>query len=264
MVLADATYHTIDTLDGLHTLLTRVREVPYIAIDTETITDVDSPVPVDALRAHLVGLSIAVAPGEAYYLPFGHRGDDGSGNLALLSGEGGLAGRRISAGATAPVNLPPFQSAEVAPLRAMLEDASVKKIAQNAKYDVLVLRGAGVTVAGLEFDTMLASYVLDPGRRSHGLDMLALEMLGHTMTSYEQLVGKGRAQLPFSVVPVDAARDYSCEDVDVTMRLRAIFEPMLVEHGMRDLLADMEVPLVEVLAEMEWEASPSTWRGLNR
>ena len=253
MVLADATYHTIDTLDGLHTLLTRVREVPYIAIDTETITDVDSPVPVDALRAHLVGLSIAVAPGEAYYLPFGHRGDDGSGNLALLSGEGGLAGRRISAGATAPVNLPPFQSAEVAPLRAMLEDASVKKIAQNAKYDVLVLRGAGVTVAGLEFDTMLASYVLDPGRRSHGLDMLALEMLGHTMTSYEQLVGKGRAQLPFSVVPVDAARDYSCEDVDVTMRLRAIFEPMLVEHGMRDLLADMEVPLVEVLAEMEWE-----------
>ncbi|MBP6771395.1 MAG: DNA polymerase I [Gemmatimonadaceae bacterium] len=253
MVLADATYQTIDTLDGLHTLLTRVREVPYIAIDTETITDVDSPVAVDALRAHLVGLSIAVAPGEAYYLPFGHRGDDGSGNLALLSGEGGLAGRRISAGATAPVNLPPFQSAEVAPLRAMLEDASVKKIAQNAKYDVLVLRGAGVTVAGLEFDTMLASYVLDPGRRSHGLDMLALEMLGHTMTSYEQLVGKGRAQLPFSVVPVDAARDYSCEDVDVTMRLRAIFEPMLVEHGMRDLLADMEVPLVEVLAEMEWE-----------
>ena len=98
MVLADATYQTIDTLDGLHTLLTRVREVPYIAIDTETITDVDSPVAVDALRAHLVGLSIAVAPGEAYYLPFGHRGDDGSGNLALLSGEGGLAGRRISAG----------------------------------------------------------------------------------------------------------------------------------------------------------------------
>ncbi len=252
-VLADATYVTVDSLDALQALLERVRVVPYIAVDTETITDVDSPVAVDALRAHLVGLSIAVAPGDAYYLPFAHRADDGSGNLALLSGDGGLAGRRISAGTPEPVNLPPFDSAELAPLRAMLADASVKKIAQNAKYDVLVLRGAGVRLAGLEFDTMLASYVLDPGRRSHGLDMLALELLGHTMTSYEQLCGKGRTQLPFSVVPIDAARDYSCEDVDVTMRLRAIFEPMLEAHGMRALMADMEVPLVEVLAEMEWE-----------
>ena len=260
-VLADARYTTVDTLEALDLLLTRVREVPYIAFDTETITDIDSPVAVDALRAHLVGLSIAVAPGEAYYLPFAHRGDDGSGNLALLSGDGGLAGRRISAGTPAPVNLPAFSSAAIAPLRAMLEDATVKKIAQNAKYDVLVLRGAGVTLAGLEFDTMLASYVLDPGRRSHGLDMLALELLGHSMTSYEQLCGKGRTQLPFSVVPVDAARDYSCEDVDITMRLRAVLEPMLVTHGMRELLADMEVPLVEVLAEMEWEgiAIDLTW-----
>jgi DNA polymerase-1 len=91
--------------------------------------------------------------------------------------------------------------------------------------------------------------------------MLALELLGHSMTSYEQLCGKGRTQLPFSVVPVDAARDYSCEDVDITMRLRAVLEPMLVTHGMRELLADMEVPLVEVLAEMEWEgiAIDLTW-----
>ena len=252
-VLTDARYTTVDTSDALDTLLRRVREVPFIAFDTETITDIDSPVAIDALRAHLVGLSIAVAPGEAYYLPFAHRGDDGAGNLALLSGDAGIAGRRISAGISEPVNLPAFMCDAMAPLRAMLEDASVKKIAQNAKYDVLVLRGAGVRVAGLEFDTMLASYVLDPGRRSHGLDMLALEFLGHTMTSYEQLCGKGRAQLPFSVVPVDAARDYSCEDVDITMRLRALFDPMLVEHGMRGLLGDMEVPLVDVLADMEWD-----------
>ncbi|MBL0171595.1 MAG: DNA polymerase I [Gemmatimonadaceae bacterium] len=252
-VLADATYVTVDSMAALDALLTRVRDVPFIALDTETITDVDSPVVVDALRAHLVGLSIAVAPGEAYYLPFAHRGDDGSGNLLLLSGESGIAGRRINAGTPEAVNLPPLDRTEMAPLRAMLEDASVRKIAQNAKYDVLVLRGCGVRLAGLEFDTMLASYVLDPGRRSHGLEVLALEFLGHTMTSYEQLCGKGRSQLPFNVVPVDAARDYSCEDVDVAMRLRARFEPMLADHGMRELLADMEVPLVEVLAEMEWE-----------
>ncbi len=252
-VLADARYTTVATTDALTALLARVREVPYIAIDTETITDADSPNPVDAMRAHLVGLSIAVAPGEAYYLPFAHHRDDGSGNLALLSGDAGIAGRRINAGAPEPVNLPPFASDACAPLRAMLEDASVKKIAQNAKYDMLVLRGAGVRLAGLEFDTMLASYVLDPGRRSHGLDLLALEFLGHTMTAYEQLCGKGKSQLPFSVVPVDAARDYSCEDVDVTMRLRVLLEPLLVSHDMLELLQGMEVPLVSVLCDMEWD-----------
>ncbi len=260
-VLADARYITVDTVDAMNAMLARVREVPYIAIDTETITDIDSPNPVDAMRAHLVGLSVAVAPGEAYYLPFLHRRDDGSGNLALLSGDTGIAGKRINAGVSEPVNLPAFKSDAIAPLRAMLEDASVRKIAQNAKYDMLVLRGAGVKLAGLEFDTMLASYVLDPGRRSHGLDLLALEFLGHTMTAYEQLVGKGKTQLPFSAVPVDAARDYSCEDVDVTMRLRLLLEPLLVSHDMLPLLQDMEVPLVAVLCDMEWDgiAIDLTW-----
>lgn len=253
MRLADARYTTVDSVEALTALLARVREVPCIAIDTETVLEPGAPDVVDAMRAVLVGLSIAVAPGEAYYLPFAHRRDDGSGNLALLSGDAGIAGARINAGAPEAVNLPPFASEACAPLRAMLEDASVKKIAQNAKYDVLVLRGAGVRLAGLSFDTMLASYVLDPGRRSHGLDLLALEFLGHTMTAYEQLCGKGKQQLPFDVVPVDAARDYSCEDVDVTMRLRAVLEPMLAEHAMLTLLQEIEVPLVTVLADMEWE-----------
>ncbi|MFY7922167.1 MAG: DNA polymerase I [Gemmatimonas sp.] len=252
-VLADARYVTVDSIDALHALLTRVREVPYIAIDTETITDADAPYAIDAMRAHLVGLSIAVMPGEGYYLPFRHRRDDGSGNLALLSGDAGIAGQRINAGAPDPVNLPPFDSDACAPLRAMLEDASIKKIAQNAKYDVLVLRGAGVRMAGLEFDTMLASYVLDPGRRSHGLDVLALEFLGHTMTAYEQLCGKGKGQVGFDVVPVDSARDYSCEDVDVTMRLRLLLEPLLASHEMLSLLQTVEVPLVAVLADMEYD-----------
>ncbi len=252
-VLVGAHYRTVDTLESLHALLARIREVPCIAIDTETVNEPGAPPGVDALRAMLVGLSIAVAPGEAYYLPFAHRLDNGDGNLALLSGDAGIAGKRISAGVEAPVNLPAFASDDMAPLRAMLEDSAVKKMAQNAKYDVLVLRTAGITLGGLAFDTMLASYVLDPGRRSHGLDGLALEFLGHTMTAYDALCGKGRAQLPFDVVPVDAARDYSCEDVDVTMRLHEIFEPKLAEYDMLDLLARIEVPLVAVLADMEWE-----------
>ena len=260
-VLADARYVTVDTIEALESMLTRVRAVPFIAFDTETVPEPGAPDTVDAMRATLVGLSIAVAPGEAYYLPFAHRHEDGGGNLALLSGDAGIAGRRLNAGVLPPANLPAFASDAIASLRAMLEDASVRKIAQNAKYDVLVLRGAGVRVAGLEFDTMLASYVLDPGRRSHGLDLLSLEFLGHTMTAYEQLCGKGRNQLPFDVVPVDAARDYSCEDVDVTMRLRALLEPLLGGHGMSELFRDIEVPLVEVLADMEWDgiAIDLTW-----
>ena len=260
-VLADARYVTVDTIEALESMLTRVRAVPFIAFDTETVPEPGAPDTVDAMRATLVGLSIAVAPGEAYYLPFAHRHEDGGGNLALLSGDAGIAGRRLNAGVLPPANLPAFASDAIASLRAMLEDASVRKIAQNAKYDVLVLRGAGVRVAGLEFDTMLASYVLDPGRRSHGLDLLSLEFLGHTMTAYEQLCGKGRNQLPFDVVPVDAARDYSCEDVDVTMRLRVLLEPLLGGHGMSELFRDIEVPLVEVLADMEWDgiAIDLTW-----
>ena len=252
-MLSDATYATVDTLELLDALLERIKQVPYIAIDVETVSSSSTALATDPLHTNLVGLTIAVAPGEAYYLPFAHRRDDGSGNLALLSGDAGLAGTRINAGVIEPQNLPGLHSLEIAPLRAMLGDATVRKIAQNAKYDVLVLRSAGIRLAGIEFDTMLASYVLDPGRRSHGLDLLALEFLGHTMTAFEQLCGKGRTQLPFDSVPVDAARDFSCEDVDMTMRLRPILESALAERGMVELLAEMEVPLIEVLAEMEWQ-----------
>ncbi len=99
---------------------------------------------------------------------------------------------------------------------------------------------------------MLASYVLDPGRRTHGLDLLAFEFLKHTMTTFEELCGKGKSALPFDVVPIACARDYSCEDVDMALRLRAIFEPQLDAHELTPLFRNVEMPLVEVLTEMEW------------
>ncbi len=149
-------------------------------------------------------------------------------------------------------NLPPLDSPEMKPLRSLLEDPSVKKTAQNSKYDRLLFRSVGVNLAGLDFDTMLASYVLDPGRRSHGLDVLALEFLDHTMTSYADLCGKGRGAIPFDECPVEAARDYSCEDADMTLRIRRVFEPQLETHELTRLLDGVEIPLVGVLAEMEW------------
>jgi DNA polymerase-1 len=147
------------------------------------------------------------------------------------------------------------------PLRELLEDAAVRKTAQNAKYDILALRRAGVSLRGVDFDTMVASYVLDPGRRSHGLDMLALEFLGHTMTSFEELCGKGKDALRYDEVPIDCARDYSCEDADMTWRLRALFEPQLETLQVAALFRDVEMPLIGVLAEMEWEgiAIDRTW-----
>src|SRR5690606_29626039 len=138
-----------------------------------------------------------------------------------------LAGQLLAKGPVVPRNLPPLADPAMAPLRELLEDASVAKTAQNGKYDQLVLRREGVTLRGLAFDTMLASYVLDPGRRSHSLDLLALQFLKHHTTTYDTLCGKGRTQLSFDAVPVPAARDYSCEDADVTFRLREVFEPLL-------------------------------------
>ena len=125
-------------------------------------------------------------------------------------------------------------------------------MAHNAKFDAKWTKHQLGTELGGIFDTMLASYVLDPGRRSHGLDMLAIEFLQHRMTGYEELCGKGKTQLGFDEVPIPAARDYAAEDADMTLRLREMFEPQLAEQEMTRLFQDIEMPLVPVLADMEW------------
>ncbi len=242
----EAHYVTVDTVSALRRLVARCREVGSIAVDTETVLDAGAPPVVTPHRANLVSISIAVAPGEAYYLPFAHRGTRaGQGDLDL----GDAAPPPVAVGVR---NLPSLLSDDVAPLRAMLEDSAVKKTAHNAKYDLLVLRRAGVTLRGLDFDSMLASYVHDPGRRSHAIDALALEFLGRSMTGYDEICGKGKSAIAFDEVPVDAARDYSCADSDVALQLRAVFAPRLEEHALTALLAEVELPLVTVLADMEW------------
>jgi DNA polymerase-1 len=265
-------YRVIDSLEALGEAVALLREAGSFAFDTETVAEPGSPTTVDPLRSHLVSISISTGAGQGYYLPFAHRGweppqgslslglDDGAatkptrGIKVVKGGPDGdcIAARALARGTTAVQNLPPLLSGPLADFRALLEDASIPKTGQNAKFDVLVLRSAGVMVRGVEFDTMLASYVLDPGRRAHGLDVLAFEFLGHTMTSYEALCGKGKTELPFDVVPIEVARDYSCEDADVTWQLRATFEPQLEAAGMSALFRDIEMLLVDVLADMEW------------
>jgi DNA polymerase-1 len=279
----EVSYKTVDTLELLEALVARSREAGTIAIDTETVVASDSPLQVDPLRSALVSIAIATAPGEAWYLPLRHivssgmqgelmidsAGDrsptDAPEDRGLVRGgddplEPGKPRARKTAqqetrsnAATGTVrNLPPLDSVEMKPLRELLEDPLVRKTAQNAKYDVLVLRRAGIDLQGLDFDTMLASYVLDPGRRSHGLDVLALEFLDHSLTSYADVCGKGKAAIPFDQCSVESARDYSCEEADITLRMRAVFEPQLDSAQVRPLLEKVEIPLVHVLANVEW------------
>ncbi|HSJ64137.1 MAG TPA: DNA polymerase I [Gemmatimonadaceae bacterium] len=280
-------YRTVDTPDAVRAAVAAARAAPIIAVDTETMIEIGPPQPADPLRSRLVGLSIATAAGEACYFPFGHRrhtGDEHQGELLSdVSGDRAptddpedravpmmrktakarksasaaqaslsIAGRALAEhGVREPRNLPPLDSEELRPLRELLEDPDVPKVMHNAKYDLLALRRAGVALRGVRADTMLASYVLDPGRRGHGSDVLALELLDYTMTTYEELCGKGKGAVPFDECPVDCARDYSCEDADVAWRLWARFERQLEEMGATPLFRDIEMPLSEVLADME-------------
>ncbi len=269
---SETKYSVVDSTPALEKAVARARRAPYIALDTETLVDPGAPQDIDPLRSSLIGLTIAVAAGEAYYFPLGHRHRaDTQVDLALGDGlmieadtpkkarakktaePSSIAARALAAGEHRVKNLPPLDSSEMAPLKALLEDPTVRKTAQNAKYDTLALRVAGVNLRGLDFDTMIASYVLDPGRRSHGIDLLALEFLDHKMTSLEELCGKGKDMIPFDQVPIECARDYSCEDADTTWRLREKFEPQLETLQLSRLFREIEMPLVDVLAEMEWQ-----------
>lgn len=224
------TYTLVAEVREVEALVNRIREANSVSVDTETTSR-------QATRAELVGISLSVKPGEAYYLPLRHRR---TGELALDDDGGG-----------SPGNLPPLASPEMAPLVAVLQDPLVQKIGQNLKYDLIVLEGAGIKLRGMAFDTMVASYVLDPNRRGHGLDALAVALLGHRMISYEDVAGKGKAQLSFAEVPLDQAREYACEDADYTLRLKELFEPQLREQKLEKLFQELEMPLVRVLARME-------------
>lgn len=268
-------YVLIDRVDQLQQVVQRAKAAPYISIDTQTVTDAESPLKIDPLRSSLIGIAIGVGPGEAYYLPLRHRtlqpiqgdlllGDDVSTGgsesskprpkrATKVAEATSIAGRAIAAGVSPVTNLPSLSDPSMEPLRALLEDPDIPKIAQNAKHHILVLRRTDIVLGGLVSDTMLASYVLDPGRRSHELDLLALEFIDHSMSSQDDLCGKGKQQIAFDVVPVECARDFSCEIADVTWQLEQQFRPQLMAQQTYELFRDIEIPLVGVLADVEWE-----------
>ena len=189
----------------------------------------------DPLRGDLVGMSLAVAPGRSWYFPFAHVAPDGE-----------LAG-----GAT-PRNLPPLASGELAPLRELLGDPGVPKAGHDVKRDWLRLRRAGVELAGVIYDSMLASFVLDPGGRSHAIDDVARERLSLTMRTFADVAGRGRSERPFAAVPVADAARYCAAASEVVLRLNDALRPELEDHQLLRLLQTIELPLTAVLVDMEW------------
>jgi DNA polymerase-1 len=228
--------------DELPELIRRLRAAPLVGLDAETTS-------LEPHRADLVGLSLAASPTEVWYLPFGHRPP--AGELA----------------APAPVtNLPPLADFAMAPLFALLEDPAVKKAGHNVKYDWQVLRRAGVELAGVAYDSMLASFVLDPGRRSHAIDTLCLEHFGRTIQTYADVTGRGKAQISFAEVPVEAAAAYCGADSGAVLALHEYFAPALRDIAMEPLLREIEMPLVPVLTDMEWDGisiDPAVFARLN-
>jgi DNA polymerase-1 len=210
-------------------LALRARAQGWVSMDTETSSQ-------DAVRADLVGISLALQEGEAFYLPFGHCGPS--------------APELLSEPSSIP-NLPALTSDACRSLVELLESPEVRKVGQDLKYDLVVLERVGVKLRGVWFDTMIASYVLDPGRREHTLEALAVDILAHKTRSYAEVTGKGKSQISFAEVDALAARDYACEDADCALRLYRRFEPELTAHALDKLFHELEMPLVPVLARME-------------
>ncbi|MDB5446435.1 MAG: polA, partial [Phenylobacterium sp.] len=219
-------YQCVRDVETLDAWIARARAAGVVAFDTET----------DALSsasADLCGVSLAVAPGEACYIPVGHCETDG---LQL----------------EAPQDLVQIPLEDVvARLKPLLEDPSVLKVAQNAKYDLAVLSRYGIEVAPIE-DTMLISFVLEAGlHKSHGMDELSKRWLGHEPISFKTVAGAGKAQKSFRHVDLPAATCYAAEDADVTLRLYEHLKPRLAHEGLATVYEILERPLPKVLVEME-------------
>ncbi len=213
----DADYQVIDIPKKLANLVADLSRQTLISVDTETTH-------VSPRCAEIVGYSFAYKPNEAYYVPVR-----------------GPAGDRV---------LDPHET--LAALRPVLENPAIRKLGQNLKYDMIVLRNVGVTLAGLAFDTMLASYLLDAGGRSHNLDDLAQRYLNHTTIKIDALIGKGRDQKRMDEVPVAQVGTYAAEDADIPLRMHPILKARLAEMELTELNETVEVPLIEVLAELEF------------
>ncbi|HEY5238916.1 MAG TPA: DNA polymerase I [Rhizomicrobium sp.] len=218
-------YETVTTLARLDHWIARAREMGIVCVDTETTS-------LDAMQAGLCGVSLAVAPNEACYIPCGHTGGAGL-DLSNHAKVAQLSEKDV-----------------LARLKPLLEDDSVLKVAQNLKYDYLIFLQRGIRITPFD-DTMLMSYVLEATLHGHGMDELSQMHLSHTPIAFSEVAGKGKEKITFDCVPIKEATRYSAEDADVTLRLHALLKPRLIAEGKRSVYETLERPLVPVLVDME-------------
>ena len=220
-------YETITAIAALESWIVKAKDQGFVAVDTET----DS---LDAMQANIVGVSLALAPGKACYIPLAHQGQgDGLFGSGLVEGQ---------------IN----RDAALAALKPLLADASVLKIGQNLKYDMLLLKRYGITVAPLD-DTMLLSYVFESGDVGHGMDELSQRHLGHKPIAFKDVAGTGKSSVTFDRVPIERATHYAAEDADITLRLWMLFKQKLLKARKVTVYETLERPLVPVLVQMESE-----------
>lgn len=212
-------YETVLTEDQLSAWVERIKAADLIAVDTETTS-------LNYMVADLVGISIAVDAGQAAYIPFGH---DYLGVPEQLSRD------RV-----------------IAHLKPLLENPSIKKVGQNIKYDMSIFAQHGIALKGIEFDTMLESYILDSVATRHDMDSLADKYLGEQTIKFTDIAGKGAGQLTFNQVALEDAGPYAAEDADITLRLhQALWPKVSAEATLASVLTDIELPLIPVLSRIE-------------
>ena len=213
--LSHKVYRVILDDEALEAIIDDLRQSGMFALDLETTAK-------DPMRAEIVGLSFACRANEAAYIPLRHR----------YSG--------------APGQLDPDRT--LANLKPILEDPKLAKVGQNIKYDWIVLKRSGIDLQGVIFDTMVASYLLNPTRRAHNLETIAAEYLDHKMISYKEVTGGKKG---FDEVPVEDAVPYACEDADITLMAYEVLKPKLQKGGFDSLFKEVEMPLIPVLMDME-------------
>ena len=230
----ETSYELVQTVDGLSKWVEAAMRAGIVAVDTETTS-------LDSMSADLVGVSLAINPGAACYIPVGH------GEVSLLDRDGS-EGTSVTKDKRKQI---PIKKA-LALLKPLLEDRGVLKIGQNIKYDMSVLAREpyNINISPID-DTMLMSFVLDAGRGNHGMDVLAQQHLGIHPIPYKEVVGTGKKQISFDQVPLTTACEYAAEDADVTLRLFNVLNSRLVSERMVSVYQTLERPLAVVLSKME-------------
>ncbi len=213
-----ADYRTVLTEAELGAAIDAIRKQGILSVDLETTG-------VDPMRAAIVGIALSCAPRQAWYVPVAHR---------YLG---------------APQQLSPDDA--LAMLKPLLEDPRLPKVGQHTKYEVVLFARHGVMLHPVTFDSMIASYLIDPGRRQHNLDVLALDFLNHRTILYKEVAGTGRKEVTLDEVEIEQVARYAGEDADIALRLKQVLEPKLSQLGLDDLFHEMEMPLSLVLARME-------------